>query len=87
MTKDTLSQASTAPLVQAQHSGFCLHRAGRRHLTKPLCGISLGRSSPLRLEQAGGAGRRVTVPSRQWLGTRQGAKEHNSGIIFGSEMA
>lgn len=29
----------------------------------------------------------VTVPSQKWLGTRQGAKEHDSGTISGSETA
>lgn len=67
-TKDTLSQSPTASLVQGQHSGFCLHGAGRRCLIKPVWGISQGRN----LAVTPGAGRRVTVlPRNGWAPGRE----------------
>lgn len=76
VTKDTLSRCPTAPLVQGQHSGFCLHGAGRRCLTKPLWGISLGRNLTS-MPGAGSAGRRSQSPPRN--GSAPG-KEQRSTI-------
>lgn len=72
------------------HSSSCprtAFRAGSRCLIKPLWGFNLDRN----VASMPGAGRQcrqdITVTSQEQLSTTQGAKEHDSGTISGSELA